>query len=58
MFYMSAVLGIVWSVAWMLLAYESPSVHPWISIKERNYILNSLGDSLHEGKVGGLSAYF
>ena len=49
---MQAVLGIVWSIAWALLVYESPSVHPWISNKEKVYILESLGDTFHEkGKV-------
>ncbi|XP_065204361.1 sialin-like [Planococcus citri] len=51
-FYMQGLLGILWSIAWMLLVYDSPSVHPWISTKEKVFILNSLGDTLHEeGKL-------
>ena len=31
-------LGILWYVAWYVLAFESPSVHPTITEHERSYI--------------------
>jgi len=36
-FYVFAVVGCVWSAAWFLLCYDSPSTHPRISSEEREY---------------------
>jgi len=36
-FYVFGVVGCVWSVAWFLLCYDSPSTHPRISSEEREY---------------------
>lgn len=41
----------IWCVFWISLVYDTPEEHPWISKKERNYIQNSLGDSLNKNKV-------
>lgn len=41
----------IWFVFWISLVYDTPEEHPWISKKERNYIQNSLGDSLNKNKV-------
>ena len=32
------VFGIVWFVAWLFLAFNTPADHPYISSKEQNYI--------------------
>jgi len=37
-FYVLGTVGCVWSFAWFLLCYSSPSVHPRISVAEREYI--------------------
>ena len=36
-FYVFGMFGCVWSVAWFLLCYNSPSTHPRISTVERKY---------------------
>lgn len=36
--YHTGVFGILWYVAWYILAFESPSVHPTISKDEKAYI--------------------
>ena len=35
-------VGLLWFVAWMFIAYDSPAVHPRISPIERKYIQESL----------------
>ena len=42
-FYMFGVVGCVWSVAWFLLCYDSPSTHPRITTVERGYWETTLG---------------
>ncbi|KAL6260693.1 hypothetical protein P5V15_008216 [Pogonomyrmex californicus] len=42
-FYVTAVIGIIWSVTWFLLVFDSPSQHPRISAEERNFIESSIG---------------
>ncbi|XP_075158309.1 major facilitator superfamily transporter 10 isoform X2 [Haematobia irritans] len=42
-FYVFGILGIVWFAFWMYLVYDKPSVHPRISIKEREYIERCIG---------------
>ncbi|XP_026826016.1 putative inorganic phosphate cotransporter isoform X2 [Ooceraea biroi] len=42
-FYVTGVIGIIWSVAWFLLVFDSPSQHPRISVEERRYIEDSIG---------------
>lgn len=42
-FYVTGVIGIVWSVAWFLLVFDSPSQHPRISDEERRYIEDAIG---------------
>jgi len=36
-FYVFGLIGCVWSVAWSLLCYTSPSDHPQISVEEKKY---------------------
>lgn len=42
-FYVTGAIGIMWSVAWFMLVFDSPSQHPRISMEERRYIENSIG---------------
>lgn len=40
-FYVPGIVGVLWFIGWALLVYDNPSVHPTISIEEKNYILAS-----------------
>jgi len=42
-FYVFGMFGCVWSVAWFLLCYNSPSTHPGISSVERKYWETMIG---------------
>ncbi|XP_037936504.1 putative inorganic phosphate cotransporter [Teleopsis dalmanni] len=41
-FYIFGIMGIIWFIFWMLLVYDTPSVHPRISYREREYIERSI----------------
>ncbi|XP_064631101.1 sialin-like [Lineus longissimus] len=41
-FYITGATCVVWFLAWMLLAFDTPAEHPRISVEERDYIENSL----------------
>ncbi|XP_062860817.1 vesicular glutamate transporter 3 isoform X1 [Trichomycterus rosablanca] len=43
-FYIYGVFGIIWYIFWLLLAYDSPAVHPTISEEEKIYIETSIGE--------------
>lgn len=45
--YSSGVFGIIWYIFWLLLAYESPAVHPTISEEEKTYIETSIGEGVN-----------
>ena len=38
----AGVLGLVWSVMWWFLVYDTPAKHPRIMIEEREYIEKAL----------------
>ncbi|PBC26385.1 putative inorganic phosphate cotransporter isoform X2 [Apis cerana] len=42
-FYVTGTIGLMWSIAWFLLIFDSPAQHPRISIEERRYIEESIG---------------
>ncbi|XP_066601443.1 vesicular glutamate transporter 1 [Prorops nasuta] len=42
-FYFYGIAGIIWYGVWMWLAFEKPSKHPSISMRELRYIEDSLG---------------
>ncbi len=44
LFSYSGVFGIIWYIFWLLLAYNSPAIHPTISEEERTYIETSIGE--------------
>jgi MFS family permease len=37
-FYVFGLVGLLWFPLWIYMAYESPSVHPYISTEELNYM--------------------
>ena len=37
-FYVFGSLGVVWFIAWSLLVFDGPDVHPRISYDEREYL--------------------
>lgn len=41
-FYFTGIIGVMWSVAWFAVVYDSPGEHPRISETERNYLLKAL----------------
>lgn len=41
-FHITSLCGVIWSVLWYNLVYDSPQQHPRISLKEKEYIDNSL----------------
>lgn len=41
-FYVFGLVGVVWSVAFLIFVYEDPSTHPSIDEKERKYINSAL----------------
>uniref|UniRef100_A0A1B6BXP3 Major facilitator superfamily (MFS) profile domain-containing protein n=2 Tax=Clastoptera arizonana TaxID=38151 RepID=A0A1B6BXP3_9HEMI len=42
LFYVYGSFGVVWLILWYFLGYDSPSVHPHISNKEKKYLENVL----------------
>ncbi|XP_034230465.1 putative inorganic phosphate cotransporter [Thrips palmi] len=49
-FYVFGGLGIIWSIVWWLVIYDSPSTHPKISPQERDYIQACLGPENAQSK--------
>ena len=49
-FYLFGGIGLLWTLAWVFVAYESPLTHPWISVREREYLRAAchLRDTSHE----------
>uniref|UniRef100_A0A8C5L9G5 Sodium-dependent phosphate transport protein 1-like n=1 Tax=Jaculus jaculus TaxID=51337 RepID=A0A8C5L9G5_JACJA len=45
-FYILGVFGCVLSLLWFILFYEDPKDHPWISIREKEYINSSLAQQV------------
>lgn len=41
-FYVFGLVGVIWSVAFLMFVYEDPSSHPRIDEKEKKYIISSL----------------
>ncbi|XP_072398715.1 vesicular glutamate transporter 1-like isoform X3 [Diabrotica undecimpunctata] len=54
-FYICGVIGTIWSLAWWLLVYDSPSEHPRITPEEKKYIITSIGKNLSDKKTGFIS---
>jgi ACS family sodium-dependent inorganic phosphate cotransporter len=52
-FYVTGVVGLIWSIAWFFLVFDSPAQHPRISEEERRYIEGSIGEATSHDKVQG-----
>ena len=51
-------MGIVWVIIWMMLTYDKPANHPRISLKEKEYILSSIGSAQDKNtRVGQLFTF-
>lgn len=44
-FYATGTIGLLWSIVWFLIIYETPAVHPRISPKERKEIEEAIGST-------------
>ena len=51
-------MGVIWSIMWFFLVYDTPSRHPRISDEEKNYIENALNKKAMIMKVVKLSHYY
>lgn len=47
-FYVYGGVSIVWFVAWCLLCYSSPDVHPFLSEEEKNYLDETMKEHTHK----------
>jgi hypothetical protein len=54
----TGVVGVLWFIAWWLLVYDSPSQHPHISEREKNYILDKLGKTVTEKRKNVCLLYY
>lgn len=50
-FHVTGILGSIWYATWLYFVYDSPDQHPRIDPAEKAYIRESLGNSVHTGKV-------
>ncbi|XP_021928322.1 sialin isoform X1 [Zootermopsis nevadensis] len=50
-FYVTGVVGLVWSIVWFFVVFDSPAQHPRISEEERQFIEKAIGDSTSQGKA-------
>ncbi|XP_045500352.1 sialin isoform X1 [Colias croceus] len=48
-FYFTGIIGVMWSVAWFAVVYDSPAQHPRISEHERNYLMKALPQDNNKG---------
>lgn len=56
-FYVTGAIGVLWSVMWFVLIYDSPAKHPRISAEERAFIEDSIGSTSNKGKVSPVRAF-
>lgn len=49
-FHLSGVLGCIWYIFWQYYVYDSPALHPRITIAEQKYIETSLANSVQNTK--------
>lgn len=45
-FYVTGGSGLIWIIFWILLVYDTPAKHPTISVRERTYIENCIGNTI------------
>ncbi|XP_077291691.1 sialin [Arctopsyche grandis] len=46
-FYFTGVIGLLWSILWLLVIFDSPAQHPRISLEERNHIEKAIGNTIN-----------
>lgn len=44
------IVGLLWLIPWMLIVKAPPGKHPWLTEKERNYILDRSGEDLKKNE--------
>lgn len=49
-FYITGVIGLLWSIAWFLVVFDSPADHPRITTEEREFIESSIEKGAGGGK--------
>lgn len=47
-FYFYGALGMIWYVLWLLICYNTPTEHPFISDSEANFLKESLSEHVHK----------
>lgn len=50
-FYVTGIIGVLWSALWFVLIYDSPGQHPRITIEERKFIEEAIGNTSNKGKA-------
>lgn len=50
-FYFTGLVGLIWSLLWFYLVFETPAAHPRITPEEREYIESSIGFSATNHKA-------
>ena len=45
-FYVIGAITVVWFILWCIFVFDTPNKHPRISVEEKDYIAESLGDSI------------
>jgi len=51
-------IGVIWSILWFFLVYNSPATHPRISAEERQYIEKALNKSVQHKVVTSTSSRY
>lgn len=57
-FFSAGVIGVIWSVIWFLVIFDSPAQHPRISMEERNHIEMAIGNTINNKSVNKLDFSF
>ena len=50
-FYTQGVLVLIWCILWFTIISDTPQKFRWISEAEKNYIVESIGESITSDKV-------
>lgn len=50
-FYVTGAVGIIWSILWFVLVFDSPAQHPRITPEERMDIENKIAEMDNNGKT-------
>ncbi|XP_046577943.1 uncharacterized transporter slc-17.2-like [Haliotis rubra] len=55
MFYITGAISVFWCLLWYYTVASSPAQHPRISTAEKNYIINSIGDTGQNGLLSSVA---